>query len=113
MAWYGSSAPRRTISQHTDFDKTDPTRTRQRVLNWSAEREEEEDFELNIRGVSGGAGLIVLDDGVTPDPDVQNFLPRANGGRNQIKVRGVNAWDAIKAYVQFGIRAPNISHSKK
>jgi len=30
----------------------------------------------------------------------------ANGGRNQLKVRGVGAWDAIKAFEQFGIRAP-------
>ena len=34
------------------------------------------------------------------------FLPLANGGRNQLKVRGVGAWDAIKAFEQFGIRAP-------
>ena len=77
-----------------------------RALNWSAERDEEEDFELNIRGVSGGKGLIVLADGVTPDPNVTNFLPLANGGRNQLKVRGVGAWDAIKAFEQFGIRSP-------
>lgn len=30
----------------------------------------------------------------------------ASANRNQLKVRGVNAWDAIKAYVQFGIRSP-------
>ena len=66
--WCGSSptGPRRTIPQHADFDQTDPPRTIMRVLNWSAERDEEEDFELNIRAVSGGAGLIVLADGVTP-----------------------------------------------
>ena len=77
-----------------------------RALNWSAERDEEEDFELNIRAVSGGLGLIVLADGITQDPDVTNFLPLANGGRNQLKVRGVGAWDAIKAFEQFGIRSP-------
>ena len=77
-----------------------------RPLNWSAERDEEEDFELNIRAVSGGLGMIVLADGVTQDPNVTNFTPLASGGRNQLKVRGVGGWDAIKAYVQFGIRAP-------
>ena len=30
----------------------------------------------------------------------------ASGGRAQVTVRNVNAWDAIKAYIQFGIRAP-------
>jgi YVTN family beta-propeller protein len=106
VVWIFPDGPRRTISQHTDFDQTDITRSVQRVLNWSAVREEEEDFELNIRAVSGGQGLIVLADGVTPDPAVQNLAPNASGGRNQVKVRGVNAWDAIKSYVQFGIRTP-------
>ena len=50
--------------------------------------------------------MIVLADGVTPDGGVVNLSPGASGGRNQLKVRGVNGWDAIKAYVQFGIRAP-------
>jgi len=56
--------------------------------------------------VSGGAGLIVGTDGVTPDPNVTNFTPLASGGRNQLKLRGVPAWDAIDAYVKSGIRAP-------
>lgn len=100
------ASPRRATSQHTDFDQTDPTRGTQRALNWSALFDEEEDFELNIRGVSGGLGLIVLADGVTQDPNVNALLPLANAGRNQLKVRGVPAWDAIKAFVQSGIRGP-------
>lgn len=106
VVWIFAAGPRRTISQHTDFDQTDPTRATQRALNWSAIFDEEEDFELNIRNVSGGQGLIVLADGVTQDPSVAAFAPLANGGRNQLKVRGVPAWDALKAFVQFGIRAP-------
>jgi hypothetical protein len=106
VVWIFPSGPKRTIPQHTDFDQTDPQRTIMRPLNWSGERDEEEDFELNIRAVSGGQGLIVQADGVTPDANVANFNPLASGNRNQLKVRGVNAWDAIKAYVQFGIRAP-------
>jgi len=106
VVWIFPPGPRRTIPQNTDFDHTDPHRASMRALNWSAERDEEEDFELNIRVVSGGGGLIVLADGVTPDPAVANFLPLASGGRNQLKVRGVGAWDAIKAFEQFGIRSP-------
>ena len=106
VVWIFGGGPRRTIPQHTDFDQTDPTRKKMRALNWSAERDEEEDFELNIRNVSGGKGLIVLADGVTPDPDVANFLPKANANRKQLKVRGVPAWDAIKAFESSGIRAP-------
>ncbi len=106
VVWIFGGGPRRTISQHTDFDQTVANRSVMRILNGSAERDEQEDFELNIRGVSGGLGLIVLADGVTPDPAVTNFTPLASGGRNQLKVRGVGAWDALKAFMQFGIRAP-------
>jgi YVTN family beta-propeller protein len=106
VVWIFGPGPRRTIPQHADFDQSDPTRSKMRILNWSAERDEQEDFELNIRGVSGGDGLIVLGDGVSQDPAVTNLTPLANGGREQLTVSGVPAWDAIKAYVQFGIRAP-------
>lgn len=111
VVWIFASGPRRTISQHTDFDLTDPARKTQRALNWSAIFDEEEDFELNIRGVSGGKGLIVKEDGVTPDDPVAGFTP-PNANRRQLKVRGVGAWDAIKAFEKFGIRPP-ISPVKK
>jgi YVTN family beta-propeller protein len=106
VVWIFPSGPKRTIPQHTDFDLTDPARAAMRPLNFSAERDEEEDFELNIRAVSGGLGMIVLADGITQDLNVNNFTPLANGGRNQLQVHGVNGWDAIKAYIQFGIRPP-------
>jgi YVTN family beta-propeller protein len=106
VVWIFPPGPRRTLPQHTDFDLTDPTRSIIRALNWSAERDEEEDFELNIRAVSGGLGLIVLGDGVTQDPNVANLTPLASGGRNQLTVNGVPAWDALKVFVQFGIRPP-------
>jgi YVTN family beta-propeller protein len=106
VVWIFPAGPRRTLSQHADFDLSDPQRKDMRILNWSANRDEQEDFELNIRAVSGGQGLIVLQDDVTPDPAVTDFTPLANAGRNQLKVRGVNAWDGLKAYVQFGIRSP-------
>jgi YVTN family beta-propeller protein len=106
VVWIFPSGPRRTIPLHADFDPTDPDRERQRALNWSAIFDEEADFELNIRNVSGGLGLIVLDDGITPDPDVFAFTPLASTGRNQLKVRRVKAWDALEAFVQHGIRAP-------
>jgi YVTN family beta-propeller protein len=106
VVWIFPAGPRRTIPQHADFDLGDPDRKNMRLLNWSANRDEQEDFENNIRAVSGGRGLIVLADGVTQDSNVNDFTPLANGGRNQLKVRGTNAWDGLKAYIQFGIRAP-------
>src|SRR5207342_661481 len=70
VVWIFPDGPRRAIPQHTDFAKNDPNR--QRTLNWSAVRDEEEDFELNIRAVSGGDGLIVLPGTSTPDTQVFN-----------------------------------------
>jgi YVTN family beta-propeller protein len=106
VVWIFPAGPRRTIPQHADFDPSDPTRSRMRMLNWSANRDEQEDFELNIRGVSGGLGLIVESDGVTQEPDVFDLRPLPSGGRNQLRIRGVGAWDAIEKFVQLGIRAP-------
>jgi len=106
VVWIFAAGPRRTIPQHTDFDLTDPLRAAMRPLNWSANRDEQEDFELNIRGVSGGLGIIVQADGVTQDPAVSDLVPLANANRNQLKVRGFGGWDALKAFVQFGIRPP-------
>ncbi len=105
VVWIFPPGPRRTIPQHGDFDNS-AVGGGQRILNWSAERDEQEDFELNIRNVSGGLGLIVLPNSDVQDINVLNFNPLANGGRNQLKVRGVPAWDAIKAFEQFGIRSP-------
>ena len=109
VVWIFGAGPRRTVPQHVDFAAGDPTTLR--ALNWSAIFDEEEDFEANIRGVSGGLGLIVLADGVTQDPNLAAFTP-ASGGRLQLKVRGVGAWDAIRAYVVSGIRAPISPASK-
>ncbi len=106
VVWIFPSGPKRTISQHTDFDQTDPTRKTTRALNWSGERDEQADFELNIRAVSGGLGLIVGADGISQDTTVVNLTPAASRRPNQLKVRGVPGWDAMEAYVQSGIRAP-------
>ena len=103
VVWIFGAGPRRTIPQHADYDPTDASQ--QRAFNWSGIFDEQEDFENNIRGTSGGLGLIVGPDRVTPDPTLGAFTP-ANAGRRQLFIRGFGAWDAIKAYLQFGVRAP-------
>ncbi len=103
VVWIFAAGPRRTVPQHVDFAGGDPASLR--ALNWSGIFDEEEDFELNIRGVSGGLGLIVGADGITPEPTVAAFTP-PNASRRQLRVRGVDAWDAIKAFVRSGIRSP-------
>jgi len=50
------AGPRQTIPLDGTFAKTGPPS--QRVLNWSAVRDENHDFELNSRGIFGGQGLI-------------------------------------------------------
>lgn len=106
VTWMFGAGPRQTISMESTAEHPQPPGSmlnangapllpafKQRVLNWSAERDEIQDFELNIRGVSGGEGLI------TDGQPVVNLVPTANTGRSA-------DLDAIAAYVAFGIRAP-------
>jgi hypothetical protein len=67
--------------------------------------DELEDFELNIRGVSGGPGLIVLPGTTDQDPNVKAFNP-PNANRVQLHVNGFGAWDAIVAWTQQRIPSP-------
>ncbi|MFN8060553.1 MAG: hypothetical protein U0Q12_15465 [Vicinamibacterales bacterium] len=56
VTWMFEAGPRQTIPLDGMFSKLDPSD--QRILNWSAVRDENHDFELNTRGVFGGRGLI-------------------------------------------------------
>ena len=104
VVWAFASGPRKTIALNGTFSPADPDHN-QRVLNDSAIFDEIEDFELNIRGVSGGAGLIVKDGTTDADPNVKAFDP-PNAGRPQLHVNGVGAWDAITAWIQHRIVSP-------
>jgi YVTN family beta-propeller protein len=73
----------------------------QRALNWSAVRDEVDDFEKNTRDIAGGIGLIQLANG-DADPDVVN-LGRPSSGRDGRR-------DAITAYVKT-IRTPQAPES--
>lgn len=90
----------------------------QRALNWSAVRDEIQDFELNIRNVSGGQGLIALKDATGQragvDPCVFNLQFALNAACTDATRQDEAAvttgrdadLDAIAAYIAFGIRAP-------
>jgi DNA-binding beta-propeller fold protein YncE len=56
VTWMFDGGPRQTIALDSTFDHANPAD--QRVLNWSAVRDEIQDFELNTRNVFGGRGLI-------------------------------------------------------
>ena len=49
VVWIFGAGPRRTVPQHVDFVRGDPTTLR--ALNWSAIFDEEEDFEANVNKV--------------------------------------------------------------
>jgi YVTN family beta-propeller protein len=104
VVWAFAAGPRKSIPLNGTFSPKNPTGD-QRVLNYSAIFDELEDFELNIRGVSGGQGLIVAEGGTDPDPNVKSFDP-PNAGRSQLHVNGIPAWDAIVAWTQSRIASP-------
>jgi YVTN family beta-propeller protein len=106
VTWLFPDGPRQTISMESTGEHPQPPGShlnangapllpsfKQRVLNYSAVRDEVQDFELNIRAVSGGQGLIRDGQGVF------NLTPTANTGRDA-------DLDALAAYVTRGIRAP-------
>lgn len=107
VTWMFGDGPRQTISMESTAEHPQPSGPlhintngapllpdfKQRVLNWSAVRDEIQDFELNIRAVSGGQGLIR--DGLA----VVNLTPTTTTGRDA-------DLDAIAAYIALGIKAP-------
>jgi YVTN family beta-propeller protein len=95
VVWIFGAGPRRSVHLNGSFNPRNPED--QKILNYSAIFDEVQDFEANIRGVSGGLGLITLADGVTQDPTL-NAFPLANTGRSR-------ALDSLNEYVAR-IRTP-------
>jgi YVTN family beta-propeller protein len=69
VTWYFGRGPRQSIS----LDGTSNAAGVPRVMNWTAVFDEVADFELNVRGNSGGVGAVVhrAGDGAAP-PRVSN-----------------------------------------
>jgi YVTN family beta-propeller protein len=96
IVWIFATGPRRTLPLNGTFNPHDATDIK--ILNHSGIRDEVQDFELNIRAVSGGQGLITLADGVTPDPSVTN-LGAPTTGRSELL-------DDLTFYVAHDVRTP-------
>ena len=84
MTWSFEAGPRQTISLDGTFSNVEGLAD-QRALNWTPVRDENQDFELNTRGIFGGRGFITTNtdvnvDGITPDsdPNVRNFGPASS-----------------------------------
>jgi YVTN family beta-propeller protein len=120
VTWMFADGPRQTISMESTFTFGQVViqngapklpESHQRALNWSAIRDEVQDFERNIRAVSGGGGLIRqmgVPEGTAGLAQVPDFLcgvapspPCAtpNTGRDP-------DLDAISTYLALGVRAP-------
>ena len=137
VVWTFNNGPRKSISLNGTFDPHDRLEdvSEQRVLNYSAVRDEVEDFDLNIRDTSGPGGLLNAQACSDPPPDTSNFDPnhgliigdtnaqlaacvinnfaKSNTGRNEMTVTlpgssiAVKASAALTEWVRVAVRTPN------
>jgi YVTN family beta-propeller protein len=133
--WAFATGPRKSVPLNATFNPRNPND--QRVLNYSAIFDEVEDFEANIRNISGPGndpggpqtcsdpppdtslfrrthGLLIGDNGdINLAPCVINAFAKANAGRPQLTVTlpgsgvAVPALTALREWVRFAIRTPN------
>ena len=109
VTWMFADGPRQAISMESTFafgaaviQNGAPAlpASHQRALNWSAVRDEVQDFTRNVRAVSGGGGLILgIAEGTAGLTAVPDLTPVANSGRSA-------DLDAIATYLALGVRAP-------
>ncbi len=133
VVWQFGAGPRKSVNLAGSFNPNNPNQ--QKILNYSAIFDEIEDFELNIRNVSGPGGLAVAvacetgtvtstfnpnqglligDNGdINKPPCVVNQFAKANAGREQQRVNpngptaSVDALTALRDWVKFAIRPAN------
>jgi YVTN family beta-propeller protein len=109
VTWMFADGPRQAISMENTFEfgaaviqNGAPAlpASHQRALNWSAIRDETQDFTRNVRAVSGGGGLILgIAEGAAGLGAVPDLVPVANSFRS-------GDLDAIATYLALGVRAP-------
>jgi YVTN family beta-propeller protein len=123
VIWQFAAGPRKSVPLNATFSPHN--RTLQRVLNYSAIFDEVEDFEANIRNVSGpgalagGAldpnhGLLIGDSGdLNVAPSAVNTFALTNANRAQVTVtlpsstNKVPALASLREWVRFAVRTPN------
>src|SRR5206468_399118 len=123
VVWQFNTGPRKSVPLNATFNPHN--RAQQRVLNYSAIFDEVEDFEINIRNVSGpgplagGAldpnhGLLIGDaSDLNVAPGALNAFALANANRPQVTVtlpgsaNKVPALTALREWVRNAVRTPN------
>jgi YVTN family beta-propeller protein len=124
--WSFETGARKSIPLNGTFNPHNPDE--QRALNFSAVRDQTQDFELNIRNISGPGfldpptnkvfdpnhGLLISDTGdINAAPSVINNFALSNAGRQQLTITlpGSNkpwpALDAMNEWIRFAVRTPN------
>ena len=103
VTWSFEAGPRQTVSLDGMFGNLGKLADAH-ALNWTPVRDENDDFELNTRGVFGGRGFITTDtdlnaDGITPDsdPNVRNYGPASSN-------RSTQQTD-LKNWIAFAVRS--------
>ncbi len=109
VTWMFPDGPRQAISMESTFEfgaaviedgSPKLPDSHQRPLNWSAVRDEVQDFTRNIRAVSGGGGLVLgIPEGTAGLAQVPDLTPTANSKLSA-------DLDAIATYLALGVRAP-------
>jgi YVTN family beta-propeller protein len=134
VVWAFASGPRKSVNLSGSFNPHSPSQ--QKILNYSGVFDEVQDFEANIRNISGpgplpaavpcalpppatstnnpNQGLIIGDNGnINVPPCVVNQFTKPNANREQVTVTlpgstvKVDALDALKLWVQFAVRSAN------
>lgn len=127
VVWQFGAGPRKSVPLNSTWNPHN--RAEQRVLNYSAIFDEVEDFEANIRNVSGpgnlatpingnalnpNQGLLIGDNGdLNVAPPAVNAFARANANRAQVTVTlpgsavKIPALTALREWVRFAVRTPN------
>jgi len=96
VTWIFETGPRQTIPLEGTFARNNLND--QRILNWSAVRGSNTDFNNNARGIQGGRGFATDVDGVDKSALIYNHGP----------TRGVSdSLDALSEWVAT-VRAPNM-----
>ena len=127
VVWQFAAGPRKSVPLNSTFNPFN--RTQQRLLNYSAIFDEVEDFEANIRNVSGPGnlaapingnsldpnhGLLIGDTGdLNVAPGTVNAFTVASANRPQVTVtlpgsaNKVPALTALREWVRNAVRTPN------
>jgi YVTN family beta-propeller protein len=127
VVWQFAAGPRKSVPLNATFNPHN--HTTQRVLNYSAIFDEIEDFEANIRNVSGPGnlaapingnpldpnhGLLIGDNGdLNVAPGTLNAFTVASANRPQVTVtlpgstNKVPALTALREWVRLAVRTPN------